>query len=150
MSDFVHRPFPRGVLIGAAAMIAFAIAAAALYRGTDFAPELRPTAAVDSKALRFEDRSDGAVVVLDAGTGREIAVLAPGAEGFVRATLRGLARERRSRDIGAEAPFQLTRWADGRVTLLDPATGRTVDLAAFGPTNAEAFARLLTVRSSTP
>jgi hypothetical protein len=35
---------------------------------------------------------------------------------------------------------------DGRLTLQDPATGRNLDLLAFGPTNAALFARLLAAR----
>ncbi len=37
--------------------------------------------------------------------------------------------------MGAETPFRLTRWSDGRLSLDDPATDRHVDLEAFGPTN---------------
>ena len=38
----------------------------------------------------------------------------------------------------------LTRWADGRLSLEDRTTGRVIALDAFGPTNGEAFAQLLT------
>jgi putative photosynthetic complex assembly protein len=61
----------------------------------------------------------------------------------MRGTLRGLARDRRMRDLGPEAPFRLVSWTDGRLTLDDTATGRRLDLLAFGQTQAEAFARLL-------
>jgi putative photosynthetic complex assembly protein len=110
-------------------------------------PSARPpeTAA----ALRSErsfvaaDRADGAVVLTDATTGREVLVIAPGEDGFMRGTMRGLARDRRLRDLGPEAPFRLSSWSDGRLTLDDTATGRRLDLLAFGQTQAEAFARLL-------
>jgi hypothetical protein len=36
--------------------------------------------------------------------------------------------------------------AVARLTLADPATGERVDLESFGPTNAAAFAQLLTAR----
>jgi putative photosynthetic complex assembly protein len=112
-------------------------------------PSARPpeTAA----ALRSErsfvaaDRADGAVVLSDATTGREVLVVAPGEDGFMRGTLRGLARDRRLRDLGPEAPFRLTSWSDGRLTLDDTATGRRLDLLAFGQTQADAFARLLPI-----
>jgi putative photosynthetic complex assembly protein len=93
--------------------------------------------------LRFEDRADGGVAVRRAEDGRAVAVLAPGADGFIRATLRGLARERRRGDLGPEKPFRLTAWAGGGLTLEDAATGRVLDLRAFGATQAEAFARFL-------
>jgi len=57
--------------------------------------------------------------------------------------LRGLVRERRLSGIGSSAPFVLRRWADGRLTLEDPKTGRVIDLGAFGVTNAQAFAKLM-------
>ena len=62
--------------------------------------------------------------------------------------MRGMARERHREDIGAQTPFTLTRWTDGTVSLQDRATGRTINLDAFGPTNAEAFARLFNDRET--
>ena len=56
-----------------------------------------------------------------------------GENGFVRGTLRGLARERKRQGIGPDQPFRLVAHVDGRLTLLDPATGRRVDLESFGP-----------------
>jgi len=100
-------------------------------------------AAITERTLRFEDRNDGSIVVLDAQTRAEIAQIAPGTNGFLRSTLRGLARERKRRDIGAEPPFVLSIRADGRLTLEDPATIRQVDLEAFGPTNATVFRHFL-------
>jgi putative photosynthetic complex assembly protein len=95
-----------------------------------------------AQTWRSASRNAGAAA---AGEGADAvaAVLAPGEDGFIRATLRGLARERRRGDLGAEAPFRLASWPDGGLSLEDTATGRTLDLRAFGPTQAEAFARLL-------
>ena len=45
--------------------------------------------------------------------------------------------------------YDYTRWADGRLSLQDEATGRSIDLGAFGPTNAAVFAHLMT-GSATP
>ncbi len=94
------------------------------------------------RALRFEDRPDGSVVVIDAASGRVFDTVS-GQAGFVRGTLRGLARERKRVGLGSEQPFLLLGRADGRLTLHDPATGRLIDLDAFGPLNASAFARML-------
>ncbi|GAA0607659.1 hypothetical protein GCM10009416_50760 [Craurococcus roseus] len=93
--------------------------------------------------LRFEDLPDGGVAVRRADDGAAVAVLAPGTEGFVRATLRGLARDRKRGDFGPEQPFRLSAWTDGGLSLEDRATGRTLDLRAFGSTQVEAFSRLL-------
>jgi putative photosynthetic complex assembly protein len=137
--------FPRGALIGAALLVAFTVTSAALSRisglGTVQMPE---SALVESRPLRFEDMRDGSIRVTDARTGQVAASVEPGTNGFIRGTLRGLARERKRQGIGIEPPFMLTRWADGRLSLEDPATGRVIALDAFGPTNGEAFAQLLT------
>ena len=91
---------------------------------------------------------DGGIDIHDAADGATISTVPPGVGGFVRATMRGLARERRREDIGEEIPFTLTRWTDGTVSLEDKTTGRRVNLDAFGPTNAEAFARLFNAREN--
>jgi putative photosynthetic complex assembly protein len=137
--------FPRGALIGAALLLAFTVTSAAISRisglGTVQMPESAP---VEIRPLRFEDMRDGSIQVTDARTGQVAASVEPGTNGFIRGTLRGLARERKRQGIGIEPPFMLTRWADGRLSLEDPTTGRVIALDAFGPTNGEAFAQLLT------
>jgi putative photosynthetic complex assembly protein len=142
----LDRPFPRSLLLGAAALIGLAligiVAVRAMGLGTGSPP---PGPAVMSRDLFFVDRADGGVDVLD-GEATAVARLAPGTNGFLRATLRGLVRERRRNGLGAESPFRLTAHADGRLTLQDAATGRLVDLEAFGATNAGAFAALLRPR----
>ena len=95
-----------------------------------------------SRSLQFADRSDGAIDVLDARTHRVVDTVT-GQAGFVRGTLRGLARERRRAGIGSTEPFDLIAHTDGRLTLVDPSTTRRVDLESFGPTNMAEFAQLL-------
>jgi putative photosynthetic complex assembly protein len=141
-------PLPRGILLAAVTLVGFAIVAASGAQvsgiGTTELPEAAP---VESRDLRFEDRDDGGVAVLE--DGRVIDIVAPGTNGFLRGVLRGLARERKLRGVSPEEPFRLTRWADGRLSVEDPATGRSVDLGAFGPANWAAFARILEVPGET-
>ena len=99
--------------------------------------------AVASRDIRFEDEPDGTVTVRDAADGRSLARLAVGEDGFIRSVMRGLVRERRARGLGAETPFRVTTWTSGFVSLEDPATGRQIELTAFGPDNVAAFARLV-------
>lgn len=106
-------------------------------------------AAVAVRELRFYDRPDGSVAVIDAVSGQHIHSFV-GENGFVRGTLRGLARDRQRAGIGPEPAFQLIGRADGRLTLTDPATGRVIDLESFGPTNASAFVQLMTAQALTP
>lgn len=117
--------------------------------GTDTFP---PTAAVvASRDMLFVDQPNGAINVVNAADGTLLEVLAPGTNGFLRGTLRGLARERKLEAIGPTTPFRLTGYADGRLTLEDPETGRRIDIEAFGHTNLEVFSRLLPLsRSATP
>lgn len=136
---------PRGILIGAALMIGLTIALSGAARLTGIGTtQMPPSAAVETRSLHFADQRDGSIAVTDAATGRTVAVVSPGTNGFLRGTLRGMARERRRQDIGAGPAFNLVRWADGRLTLEDPTTRRVIDLAAFGPTNSGVFADLLT------
>ena len=91
--------------------------------------------------LRFEDRPDGSIAVMNYITGQQMDSV-QGEAGFVRGTLRGLAQERIRRGLDSGPPFELIYRADGRLTLADTATGRLVDLESFGPTNAGAFFKL--------
>jgi putative photosynthetic complex assembly protein len=133
---------PRGILIGASALVTFAILASAFARlsdiGTLHMPQAKP---VETIFLRFEDRDDGGVAVRDAATSDLVFLVQPGTNGFIRATLRGLAQERKRSSIGDVAPFRLTRWTTGSLSLDDETTGRHVNLEAFGPTNSGAFAQ---------
>jgi putative photosynthetic complex assembly protein len=102
-----------------------------------------PAAVVAERDLAFADRPDGGVAVQDAGNGRLIEVF-QGEQGFLRGTLRGFARSRHLDGVtAAPQSFRLTRWSDDRLTLDDPATGRHVELSAFGADNTIVFARIL-------
>ena len=141
-TDFI----PRGVLLSAAALVLVSLASVAAIRLSGVSihtPDAKP---VLTRSLRFEDRSDGSVAVIDTKLQREVE-LVQGEAGFLRGTLRALARQRRLAEIGPDAAFELVGRADGRLTLLDPATGERIDLESFGPTNAAVFARLLTLNN---
>jgi len=133
---------PRGplLLIGALLLAALAGVAGVRLSGTEIREP--DAAAVAQRSLRFEDRRDGSVAVIDARNGLQIESI-HGEAGFLRGALRAMARERRKQGLGAGRAFELIARADGRVTLSDPATGERVDLESFGPTNAGVFARLL-------
>ncbi|HEU0045647.1 photosynthetic complex assembly protein PuhC [Sphingomonas sp.] len=158
MSTASARPdtLPRGTLILAAAMITFAVGAATVSRVAGIPAAASPAAlrattqvtALASRSLRFVDRADGAVVIHDVGKGTIAAVIEPGEEtGFIRGVMRGLARERRMHGVGDRPPFTLTAWRDGELTLTDSATGRSIEMTAFGSSNRAAFAALLPIVS---
>ncbi len=147
MSDVaIKRPpagMPKQVLLGAAALIALTLVGATVARltGVGRTPELSARA-VQSLSLRFDDQPNGSVLVRRASDNVVIYTIAPETNGFMRATLRGLAQERLRSGIGDTTPFLLTRWSDGRMSLDDVTTGRDVALEAFGETNADAFTKL--------
>jgi putative photosynthetic complex assembly protein len=136
------EPFPKGPLYSAFALVAAVLIGVAAARFT--APPVPMIAdTVAEQKLHFTDRADGGINVLDAGSGAVIGEIAPGTNGFLRSTVRGMARERMRRGIGPDVAFVVAEHRDGRITFDDPVTNRHVDLTAFGATNKEAFARFL-------
>jgi putative photosynthetic complex assembly protein len=104
-------------------------------------PSARP---LMMRELRFEDRNDGGIMVLEYGNDRIIHELEPGEGTFVRSVLRALARERKRMELGAEAPFRMIAWSDGRLSLEDTVTGHRTELnGAFGQDNTAAMIELL-------
>jgi putative photosynthetic complex assembly protein len=147
---------PKGALVTVGALIFFVLAATSFARLTGTPPAASPAAtralagiiAVKSRDLRFTDRADGAVVIADM-KGGIAEVIPPGQQtGFIRGVMRGMARERRAHGIGDGPPFNLTLWRDGELSLTDSATGRAIELTAFGSTNRAAFAALLDAKGS--
>ncbi|WBH15584.1 photosynthetic complex assembly protein PuhC [Sphingomonas radiodurans] len=143
---------PRGTLILAGALVAFAFGSALIVRVAGIPPAASPAAMraeaniqpVATRTLRFFDRADGAVVIQDVGSNTIASVIEPGEEtGFIRGVMRGLARERRMHGVGNQPPFTLTAWRDGQLSLTDTATGRSIEMTAFGSSNRAAFAALL-------
>lgn len=101
-----------------------------------------PDAAVQwQRDLQFRDVAGGDIAVLDHRTGQTVASFS-GEQGFLRSSLRALARERHRSSLSGDAPFLLIGRTDGRLTLQDPSTGQRIDLESFGPTNAAVFASL--------
>lgn len=148
---------PRGTLILAGSLLAFALAATSIVRIAGIPPAASPVAMraaaniaeVETRRLRFVDRADGAVVIIDADRGGTASVIEPGQQtGFIRGVMRGLARDRRMRGIGNGPPFTLALWQDGQLSLTDSATGRSIELTAFGTANRAAFAALLETKGA--
>lgn len=145
MSATHHHPaeVPRGVGLAIGLLLVFTLLAVAAVRWSGVEIRQPDAPAVAERSLRFEDRADGSVAVIDHATGEQVQRV-EGEAGFLRGALRALTRERHARGIGPAAPFVLSARADGRLTLSDPQTGARLDLESFGPANAGVFARLLT------
>lgn len=147
-----HDPtVPRGALIGAAALLIATMALVGAVKLGLIPHSANPAASraaqnVDiavSRDLLFADRADGAVVISDAATGREVKVIGYGQGGFVRATLRRMAKARAAAGVGTAPPFRLVRWENGALALTDPSTGRSAEIHGFGADHSKAFAEML-------
>lgn len=152
MSAIDKERFPRIFLIAAAALIGISIVGAATARQARLAQEASATsteAPLSARELTFFDMANGSVEVRD-GAGKAVVFVAePGTNGFIRGVMRGMARDRQSRGIGQAPGFRLAEWADGRLSLQDMATGKTIELGAFGATNRAAFSQLLSAPAET-
>ncbi|WP_295448551.1 photosynthetic complex assembly protein PuhC [uncultured Thiodictyon sp.] len=136
--------FPRKVLIAFGSLIGLSLLLVTLAVLMGYNPsQVAPSPPVVSRDLRFSDGPDGTTLVKDATDDRTVAVLPSGIEGFVRGILRAVSRERRNRHLPDHTPFRLARLADGRLTLTDLGTKRTIELTSFGPTNESSFAAFL-------
>ena len=142
-----HTGVPRALLLGALALVMVTIMGSGFARVTEVGVSRMPAStAVATLLLRFDDLEDGGVAVRNAADGNLLYKVEPGTNGFIRGTMRGLARERRNAGFGAAEPFKLTRWSDGTISLQDETSGRRLDLDAFGPTNAGAFAQFFATK----
>ena len=137
--------FPRWVLWSVGSLLLFTLVAIGLVRITGNGPDQLAAATLTERLLRFEDRPDGGVAVIDGVTGKLLTTVT-GEQGFLRGAIRALARDRTARKIGSEQPFKLISRTDGRLTLFDPVSGQRVDLESFGPSNVGVFAPFLTMQ----
>lgn len=138
------RPFPKGVLYAAAGMIGVTIALVIAAQTTGFGRVENPEGeAVRSVKVRFEERPDGSMVALRGTSNRVMAVFESTTKGFVWGVVRGMDRQRKLEEVDSDAPYTVTYWDNGQLSLSDDLTGRIVYLNAFGPTNLKNFARVL-------
>ncbi len=145
MHDDHHDPkVPRGFIIGAGVLILFAMVITFLGRVTDTGRVAMPDSPiVESVTIRFVDVGGGAYDVREQETGKVVLRLDASNGGFALGALRGLNRRRMQRDVDAGRPYEIARFADGRLTLIDHFADQTIEADAFGSTNAETLARLL-------
>ncbi len=140
----IQGGFPRGAIVGAGALLAVTIAIAGIAHATKTNHVLLPpTHAVAAMDLSFQDLPNGGIAVTNAATGRSVANVAPETGGFLRGIMRALVRGHRRAGEPIGTAFHLTQWADGRLSIEDPATHESFDLEAFGSTNEQVFARFL-------
>ena len=133
----------RREVLACAGLILAALLLAFVFRHGPTQVVIDPAEVSRSLDLTFRDLADGSVMAVNAATGEDIEIIAPGTGGFVRVTMRSYAKERQQRGLSSATPFLLAEMTNGTVFLQDPLTGRTMHLNAFGPANVGAFAAIL-------
>jgi putative photosynthetic complex assembly protein len=146
-----HDPHhvPRAPLVAGGVLAVATLALVSIFRiagGTPAAASL-DASTVAAHDLRFEDRDDGSIAVINAASGAVLDTFAAGTNGFLRGTLRALAHERHRTGLGSQPPFRIVKFSDGRLALEDPSVGNRIYLDAFGATNAAPFDHLYRLAS---
>lgn len=140
----LHWSLNRWLAVLVGAIVIMTVATVAAMRLSGFAPDTKvDSEVVHEVALRFVDVGGGEVHVYEQSTESHVATLEPAQDSFIRGVMRGMARERRSRDIDMRPPFRLISYADGNIVIEDPSVGTYINLVAFGPTNIGSFNALL-------
>jgi len=129
LQNQVPERFPRVMLlaIGSVMVLSFALAAVSRIQsggaaGTDALSqqEAAQNAVVASRSLRFEDRPDGSIAVIDVADGPEIDTVKPGADNFLRRKYRpdgSLATEEVVVKYKTVSTVEFTVADDKRITL---------------------------------
>jgi putative photosynthetic complex assembly protein len=94
------------------------------------------------RAIILDGTKAGDVTVRDE-SGQPVLVLGTDQGGFVSVIWRGMDRKRMLHGIEGNPPVNLVEYANGRLSLQDPASGWSAELASFGALNEAAFTRLL-------
>lgn len=126
-----------GVMAAALALVSFAVLTDRPLEGV--AP---PSPVVAEVTVRLVGEPGGDVAVIDAA-GRTVARSDQDLAGFIGVMWRAIALERSRQGLPDEAPIRVVRRADGRVAVVDDATGLDVEMIGYGRDNVAAFARLV-------
>ena len=136
---------PRVLVRAMFGLMGISLATVAFARWTDQPLSAVPpqdVAVKTERSMQIFSKMDGSARVVDID-GTLVADLDPTQGGFIAGVSRALARVRGNHGVSATAPVRVVRYVDGRLALVDDATGWRAELFGFGHDNAAAFARLL-------
>lgn len=136
--EMIPKALLRAMLL--LAVTSLAIVTAAVVSGREPVGQPKASEPVAVRTIVLEGGGAKAVTVRNAD-GTILADMDHG--GFITVVQNGLARERLKNGLAATLPVEVVRYANGRLTLSDPATGWSVELGNFGADNTAAFERLL-------
>jgi putative photosynthetic complex assembly protein len=139
----------RGMVIGALMVCVATFVFAAVSRRTQApTPVVITQPAVAERLFVTEGSTPGTFRIRDAQTLTLLKEFGPNDDNFVRSTLKGIERLRRTEEVSLSQPFRLTRYKGGSLQLVDLGTGQHFELTSFGLINAGQFAELLPQQGS--
>ncbi|MEM6579399.1 MAG: photosynthetic complex assembly protein PuhC [Pseudomonadota bacterium] len=100
------------------------------------------TEIIDSRDIVLESDTSGRALVRDAD-GVVLVDLGPGKGGFLHTMWRAVQHERARYGVAHSGPVTINLHSDNRLRLVDPSTGQTINLNAFGSNNVASFRALL-------
>lgn len=98
---------------------------------------------VAERSITFRNESAGVVSVLDAETRETIGKFGIGEGAFVRMSVRSMTLNRTSKRVRHDLPYRLVQTSEGRLSIVDPATGHFIKLNAFGSVAMSSFSKFL-------
>lgn len=133
---------PRPLLLAMLALVLATLALTSFAALTGRPPAGQPidAAILQQRSIILQGGGAQAVTVLDAD-GQLLMDLPHG--GFITVIQNGLMRARTVARIDQSLPVRLVEYANGRLTIIDDATGWRAELGAFGSDNRAAFTRLM-------
>ncbi len=137
---------PAPFLYAAFAMVALTIVLAAAWRyWLDPGEGNTGVTVVQSQAFRFVPVGGGGLDVRLMPDDRSLTIVDGNLSSFLQGMVRSLGRQRQVDQADMEAPYRVTYWSDGRLTLDDPATNTSIALQAYGLDNTAQVYDLLTM-----
>ena len=135
------RPFVLGLAVRVLASLTFATHA----RLTDrpLSSQVPASAIAAERAVLLVSNLTTGDVTVTSTEGETIAQFGQDGGGFISTIHRVILRERGKRSDALDGPIFIRAFENGRLGLHDPITGLDTDLMAFGDSNVEAFASLL-------
>lgn len=99
--------------------------------------------AVHTHSIAFQPHESGGVMLVDAPTGKALHLLPAEQSSLLKNKLRANTRQHKMIGVDQSPPMTLRAWDDGSMTLLDPATGRIIDMRFFGSKTFAEFAKVV-------
>ncbi|MEM6619866.1 MAG: photosynthetic complex assembly protein PuhC [Pseudomonadota bacterium] len=144
-----EKPLVPPVLLWGVTLMVLSVCAVVVFATlTGRPPEATPPAGdvVAERDIVVTLAAGGGAVVRDGTTGADtapVAALPAGEGGFVSGYWRALTYQRSRHGVDPSLPVTLQRYADGRLSILDPHTGWRFHMQGFGRDNIASFAALL-------